>query len=93
MAITPLYDKVVIRPLISDQTTSGGIVIPGTADNSDRGVVVAVGEGHILRDGSIRPLRVKVGDTVITSMTTATVEVDGEELKVCLEVDLIGIIS
>ncbi len=43
MAITPLYDKVVIRPLISDQTTSGGIVIPGTADNSDRGVVVAVG--------------------------------------------------
>jgi chaperonin GroES len=62
MAITPLYDKVVIRPLISDQTTSGGIVIPGTADNSDRGVVVAVGEGHILRDGSIRPLRVKVGD-------------------------------
>ncbi|WP_391857029.1 hypothetical protein [Vibrio cidicii] len=47
----------------------------------------------MLRDGSIRPLRVKVGDTVITSMTTATVEVDGEELKVCLEGDLIGIIS
>jgi chaperonin GroES len=93
MPIQPLYDRVIVRSLEKSQTTASGIVIPGVNDRPDQGTVVAVGAGHVLQDGTQRPLTVKPGDQVIfDERSGAVVTVDGEELLVFLENELIGII-
>jgi chaperonin GroES len=68
MEITPLYDRVLIRPIKPDSKTAGGIIIPDTAQEKPiQGEVVAVGEGRITNEGNLIPLKVKVGDKVIFS--------------------------
>ena len=83
MNIRPLYDRVVVRRNEEEETTAGGIVLPGSAkEKPNQGEVVAVGEGKMLDNGELRPLALKVGDTVVFGQYAGsnTIEVDGEEV-------------
>ena len=95
MKIRPLYDRVVVRRMEEETTTPGGIVLPDTAaENPMQGEVVAVGRGKALDNGEFRALDVKVGDKVLFGKYAGTeVKVDGEELLVMREDDLLGIIE
>jgi chaperonin GroES len=96
MKIRPLYDRVVVRRKEEEQTTAGGIVLPGSAkEKPNQGQIVAVGEGKILDDGSVRPLAVKVGDTVVFGQYAGsnTIEVDGEELIIMGEGEIFAVIE
>ena len=95
MKIRPLLDRVIIRRLEEEKTSPGGIVIPDSATEKPvKGEVVAVGKGKILENGDIRPLDVKVGDTILFGKYSGTeVSVDGEELLVMREDDITAIVS
>ena len=90
MKIRPLYDRVVVRRKEEEQTTAGGIVLPGSAkEKPNQGEVIAVGEGKALDSGEVRPLSVKVGDTVVFGQYAGsnTIEVDGEDEAVAVAND------
>lgn len=91
----PLHDRVLVRRVEADTKTAGGIIIPDTAlEKSMKGEIVAVGNGHVNDNGEVRPLDVKAGDTVLFSKWAGTeVTIDGEELMVMKESDIIGIIA
>jgi len=92
-SIRPLHDRVVIEPLEA-KVTAGGIVIPESAGNDkpQRGLIKAVGPGK-LENGVIHPLDVKVGDTVLFGKYAGTeIKVDGKELLVMREEDIMGIV-
>ncbi|WP_029519894.1 MULTISPECIES: co-chaperone GroES [unclassified Persephonella] len=94
--ITPLYDRVVIKPAEEvEEKTPSGIIIPDTAkEKPSEGEVIAVGEGRLLENGEIKPLKVKVGDKVIYSKYAGNeFVVDGEELIVLREDDILAIIQ
>ena len=95
MNIRPLHDRVIIRRMEEEKTSPGGIVIPDSATEKPvKGQVVAVGNGKILDSGEVRPLDVKVGDTILFGKYSGTeVSVDGEELLVMREDDITAIIS
>ena len=95
MNIRPLHDRVIIRRMEEEKTSPGGIVIPDSATEKPiKGEVVAVGKGKILENGDVRPLDVKVGDTILFGKYSGTeVSVDGEELLVMREDDITAIIS
>lgn len=91
----PLHDRVLVRRMDQVEKTSGGIIIPDSVQEKPmEGQIVAVGNGHVNDNGDVRPLDVKAGDTVIFSKWAGTeVTVDGEELMVMKESDIIGIIE
>jgi chaperonin GroES len=95
LKIRPLHDRVIVRRKEEDRTTPGGIVIPDSATEKPiRGEVTAVGKGKILEDGKVRPLDVKVGDHVLFGKYSGTeVKVEGEDLLVMREEDLMAIIE
>ncbi len=95
MNIRPLHDRVIIRRMEEEKTSPGGIVIPDSATEKPvKGEVVAVGNGKILDSGEVRPLDVKVGDTILFGKYSGTeVSVDGQELLVMREDDITAIIS
>ncbi|EIC19739.1 MULTISPECIES: co-chaperone GroES [Thiorhodovibrio] len=95
MNIRPLHDRVVIRRMEEERTTAGGIVIPDSAaEKPIRGEVMAVGNGKIMDSGDSRPLDVKVGDKVLFGKYSGTeVKVDGEDLLVMREEDIMGVIE
>ncbi|MGE0371541.1 MAG: co-chaperone GroES [Gammaproteobacteria bacterium] len=95
MKIKPLHDRAVIRRLEDQRTSPGGIVIPDSAaEKPIRGEVVAVGKGKIMENGDIRPMDVKVGDKVLFGKYAGTeIKVDGEELVVMREDDIMAIIE
>ena len=95
MAIRPLHDRVVIKRLEAEEKTASGIVLPGAAARKpDIGEVIAVGNGKILENGERRPLEVKKGDKVLFGKYSGqTVKVDGEELLVMREEDIMGIVE
>ncbi|MHA7879261.1 MAG: co-chaperone GroES [Saccharospirillum sp.] len=95
MKIRPLHDRVVVRRKDQEETTAGGIVLPGSAkEKPSQGEVLAVGNGRILDNGETRPLDVKVGDTVIFGQYAgSTVKIDGEELLIMTESDIFGVIA
>jgi chaperonin GroES len=95
MKLRPLHDRVIIKRLEAETKSAGGIVIPDTATEKPiKGEVVAVGTGKILEDGKIRPLAVKAGDKVLFGKYSGTeVKVDGDELLVMREEDLMAIIE
>jgi len=95
MKIRPLHDRVIIKRLDDERTSPGGIVIPDSAaEKPIRGKVVAVGKGKILEDGNVRPLDVKVGDKILFGKYSGTeVKVDGEELVVMREEDVMAVIE
>lgn len=95
MNIRPLYDRVVVRRKEEEQTSAGGIVLPGSAkEKPNQGEVVAVGEGKLLDNGDLRPVGVKAGDQVIFGQYSgSTVKVDGEELIILNESEIFGVVE
>ena len=95
MKIKPLYDRVVVKKTEVEQKTAGGIILPDTAkEESQIGEVVAVGEGRLLENGEVRPLKVKEGDKVLYSKYAGNeVKVDGEELLILREEDVLAIVE
>jgi chaperonin GroES len=95
MQIRPLHDRVIVKRMEEERKTPGGIVIPDSATEKPiRGKVLAVGKGKISENGQVRPLDVKVNDVVLFGKYSGTeVKVDGEELLVMREEDIMGIIE
>jgi chaperonin GroES len=95
MKLRPLHDRVIIKRLEAETKSAGGIVIPDTATEKPiKGEVIAVGTGKILDDGKVRPMGVKSGDKVLFGKYSGTeVKVDGDELLVMREEDLMAIIE
>ncbi|MEG3638752.1 co-chaperone GroES [Magnetococcus sp. PR-3] len=91
----PLHDRVVVKRTESDAKTAGGIIIPDTAQEKPvQGEVVAVGAGAVSDAGNVRPLEVKVGDTVLFSKYGGTeVRIDGVDLLIMRESDIVGILG
>jgi len=95
MNIRPLHDRVVIKRMEEERTSPGGIVIPDTATEKPiKGEVLAVGKGKILENGDVRPLDLKAGDRVLFGKYSGTeVKVDGEDLLVMREDDVMAVIE
>ena len=94
MRFQPLHDRVLIRRVAQEEKTSGGIIIPDTAKEKPmEGEVVAVGDGARTEDGKIQPMAVKAGDRILFGKWSGTeVKMDGEELLIMKESDIMGII-
>jgi chaperonin GroES len=95
MRFRPLHDRVVIRRLEQEDRSAGGIIIPETAQEKPmQGEVVAVGPGNRADDGKLTPLDVKAGDRILFGKYSGTeVKVDGEELLIMRESDIMGVIA
>ena len=95
MSFRPLHDRVVLRRIEQEEKTAGGIIIPDTAKEKPmEGEVVAVGNGARDESGNLVPLDVKVGDRVLFSKWSGTeISMDGEELLVLRESDIMGVIE
>jgi chaperonin GroES len=95
MAFRPLHDRVVLRRLEGEEKTKGGIIIPDTAkEKPQEGEIVAVGPGARDERGNIVPLEVKAGDRVLFGKWSGTeVKIDGQELLIMKESDVLGIVS
>ena len=95
MKIRPLHDRVIIKRMEEERTSAGGIVIPDNATEKPvRGEVIAIGKGKILESGDVRSLDVKTGDKVLFGKYSGTeVKVEGEDLLVMREEDIMGVIE
>ena len=95
MKFRPLHDRVVVRRIDEDEKTPGGIIIPDTAKEKPmQGEVIAVGPGARDEAGKVVPLDVKGGDRVLFGKWSGTeVKIDGEELLIMKESDLMGVIE
>ena len=95
MKIRPLHDRVIVKRLEEERKTASGIVIPdNAAEKPDQGEIMAVGNGKIMDDGKVRALAVKVGDRVLFGKYLGqTVKVEGDELLVMREEDIMGVVE
>jgi len=95
MSFRPLHDRVLIKPLEENEKTSGGIIIPDTAkEKPQEGKVLAIGSGARDEQGNLVPMDVKVGDRVLFGKWSGTdVTIDGEELSIMKESDIMGIVG
>lgn len=95
MKFRPLHDRVVVRRIDEDQKTAGGIIIPDTAaEKPQTGEVIAAGPGARSDDGKVQKLDVKQGDKVLFGKWSGTeVKIDGEELLIMKESDIMGILQ
>lgn len=95
MKLRPLHDRVVIKRMEEERTSPGGIVIPDSATEKPvKGEVLAVGNGKVSDNGDVRPLDLKVGDSVLFGKYSGTeVKVDGEDLVVMREDDIMAVIE
>ena len=95
MAFRPLHDRVLVRRVEAEEKTAGGIIIPDSAkEKPAEGEIVAVGTGTKAEDGKVTPLDVKVGDRILFGKWSGTeVKVDGEDLLIMKESDIMGIVG
>jgi chaperonin GroES len=95
MNFRPLHDRVLVKRIEQEEKTSGGIIIPDTAKEKPmEGEIIAVGPGARKEDGEIAPLDVKAGDRVLFGKWSGTeVKIEGEELLIMKESDVLGIIQ
>lgn len=95
MNIKPLRDRVIVRRVNEEEKTKGGIIIPDSAkEKPQEGEIVAVGNGRILEDGKTVPLEVKKGDRILFGKYSGSeIKVDGEELLMMKEDEILGIIQ
>ena len=95
MKFRPLQDRVLIRRIEEEEKTAGGIIIPDTAKEKPmEGEVIAAGPGTRDDDGKLRPLDVKVGDRVLFGKWSGTeIKIDGEDLVVMKESDIMGVVA
>ncbi|MBL7998145.1 MAG: co-chaperone GroES [Candidatus Kapabacteria bacterium] len=95
MNLTPLHDRVIVRPSAPEQTTKGGIIIPDTAKEKPmQGEIIAVGNGKVADNGTLSALTVKVGDKVLYGKYSGTeISVEGEDLLIMRENDIFAVIN
>jgi chaperonin GroES len=95
MTIRPLHDRIIVERLSEDEKSAGGIIIPDSAkEKPQRGRVVAVGKGKLAEDGSVRPLDVKAGDTVLFGKYAGTeIKLNNEERLIMREDDVLAVIE
>ncbi|PBN43591.1 co-chaperone GroES [Sphingobium sp. D43FB] len=95
MTFRPLHDRVLVRRIEAEAKTAGGIIIPDTAkEKPQEGEIVAIGTGIRSEDGAIIPLDVKAGDKILFGKWSGSeVKVDGEDLLIMKESDVLGILS
>ena len=95
MKIRPLHDRVIVRRMDEERTSPGGIVITDSATEKPiRGEIMAIGNGKLMDNGDIRPLDVKAGDNVLFGKYSGTeIKMDGEELLVMREDDIMAVIN
>jgi chaperonin GroES len=95
MKIRPLQDRLIVRRVKEEEKTKGGLYIPDTAKEKPiEGMVLAVGNGKILEDGTVRKLDIKEGDRILFGKYSGTeVKIEGEEHLILREDDVLGIIE
>lgn len=95
MALKPLADRLVVKPLDPEEKTKSGLVLPDTAkEKPQEGKVVSVGSGRLLEDGTVKKLEVKSGDKVLYGRYAGTeVKVDGEEYLILREEDVLAVVG
>ena len=95
MAFRPLHDRVLVRRIEAEEKTAGGIIIPDSAkEKPSEGEIVSVGSGARSENGTVTPLDVKAGDRVLFGKWSGTeVKLDGEDLLIMKESDIMGIIG
>ncbi|MBL8530473.1 MAG: co-chaperone GroES [Hyphomonadaceae bacterium] len=95
MTFRPLHDRILVRRIEAEEKTAGGIIIPDTAkEKPQEGEVIAVGPGARNEAGQLQPLDVKVGDRILFGKWSGTeVKIDGEELLIMKESDIMGVIE
>ena len=95
MKVRPLYDRVLVQRLDTEETTKGGIIIPETAkEKPQEGKVFAVGKGIIMPDGTTKPLDVKKGDKILFSKYGGTeINIEGEDYLILREEEILAIID
>ena len=95
MNFRPLHDRVLVRRVTAEEKTAGGIIIPDTAkEKPQEGEVIAVGPGACDENGQIQALDVKVGDRILFGKWSGTeVRIDGEELLIMKESDIMGVVA
>ena len=95
MKLRPLGDRVLVKRVEEEEKTAGGIIIPDTAkEKPQKGEVVAVGNGKILEDGSVRKMSVKKGDKVLFSKYAGNeIKLDGDEVMIMREDEILAIIE
>ena len=95
MKVKPLQDRVLVKRIEKEERTPGGIIIPESAkEKPAEGKIIAAGPGKVLEDGKVMPLDVKVGDHVLFAKYAGSeVKIDGEELILMREDDILGVIE
>jgi chaperonin GroES len=95
MKIRPLQDRVIVKRVVEEEKTSGGIIIPDTAkEKPQEGKIVAVGKGKIGDDGKLTPMDVKVGDRILFGKYSGSeIKLDGDEHLIMREEDILGVIE
>jgi chaperonin GroES len=95
MNLRPLHDRVIVKRLDQETKTASGLIIPdAAAEKPDQGEVLAIGNGKVQENGSVRPLEVKVGDRVLFGKYSGqTVKVNGDELLVMREEDIMAVVA
>ncbi|HLL58474.1 MAG TPA: co-chaperone GroES [Allosphingosinicella sp.] len=95
MNFRPLHDRVLVRRVEAEEKTAGGIIIPDTAkEKPQEGEVIAAGSGTKAEDGKVTPLDVKAGDRILFGKWSGTeVRVNGEDLLIMKESDILGIVG
>ncbi len=95
MNLTPLHDRVIVKPSQPEEVSKGGIIIPDTAKEKPmQGEIIAAGNGKVNDEGKVSPLQVKAGDKVLYGKYSGTeVTVDGEEYLIMREADIFAIIN
>ena len=95
MALRPLYDRILVKRLESEEKTKGGIIIPESAKEKPlEGKIVAVGNGKLLENGSVRELSVKKNDKILFGKYAGTeVKIDGEDMVILREDDILAVID
>ena len=95
MKFRPLYDRILVERVESEEKTKGGIIVPDTAqEKPQQGKVIAVGQGKRLEDGKLIPLEVKAGDTILFGKYSGSeIKVEGNEYFIMKEDDVLGLVE
>ncbi len=95
MGFRPLHDRVMVRRIDAEQKTAGGIIIPDSAqEKPSQGEIISVGSGAKAEDGTVTALDVKSGDTILFGKWSGTeIKIDGEDLLIMKESDIMGIVE